>query len=126
MLGFCLVGLGLNQMGVSKELAAAITSDAHVWSLLVSRKVFLARSKIWGDVVIFVGALTAVGGLGMALRKHWGLYVTVTAALVMLVFPLMSRIFLPNAYAFGLSLVDLAIVAVIGLSTSLAWMFRLK
>jgi hypothetical protein len=62
----------------------------------------------------------------MALRKHWGLYVTVAAALVMLVFPLMSRICLPKDYAFGLSLVELAIAAFIGLSASLAWMFRPK
>jgi hypothetical protein len=126
ILGICIVMLGLNQMSVSKDIAAALRSDGHAWSLPVSQEVFLARSKLWGDVVIFVGALTSVGGLGMAFRRHWGLDVAVAAALVMLLFPLASRIFLAKAYAFELSLGELAIVAVIGLSASLAWMFRPK
>jgi hypothetical protein len=101
-------------------------SDGRAWNLPVTQEVLLARSKSWGDDVIISGGLTAVGGLGMTFRKHWGLYVTAAAALVMLLFPLMSRILLPKAYAFELSLVDLAIAAVIGLSGSLAWMFRPK
>lgn len=45
----------------------------------------------------------------------------------MLLFPTMSRIFLPKEYAFAdLSLVDFGVVAVAGLSASLAWMFRAK
>jgi hypothetical protein len=99
ILGLCIVALGFNQMGSSKELAAAMVNDRHVWNLPVSQEVFLARSKLWGDVVIVAGALTGVGGLGMGFRRRWGLYVTVAAALVMLVFPLMSRLFLPKDYA---------------------------
>jgi hypothetical protein len=124
ILGICIVALGSNQIGSGKELAAAMMSDRHVWNLPVSQEVFLARSKLWGAVVIIAGALTAVGGLGMVLRRRWGLYVTIAAALVMLVFPLVSGIFFGKAYAFDLSLVELAIAAVIGLSASLAWMFR--
>jgi hypothetical protein len=127
ILGICIVALGLNQMGSSKELAAAMMSDGHVWNLPVSQEVFLARSKLWSDVVIVAGALTGVGGLGMAFRRDWGMLVAVAAALVVLLFPLMSRIFLAKTYVFeGLSLVELAIAAVIGLSASLAWMFGPK
>ena len=57
ILGICIVGLGLNQMGVSKDVAAAVA--------------------------------------------RWGFRVAVVAAVVMLVFPLMSRIFLAKAYAFA-------------------------
>jgi hypothetical protein len=126
ILGVCIVALGFSQMAIAKELAAEMMSDGPVWNLPVTQEVFLARSEIWRDVVIIAGALTAAGGLGMALRKHWGLYATVAAALVMLVFPLISRLFSSKDYAFGLSLVELAIAAVIGLSASLAWMFRPK
>ena len=127
ILGVCIVALGLNQMGVSKAIAAAVTSEGHAWSLPVSREVFLARAKIWSGVVILVGVLTVFGGLGMAFRKRWGFHVTVVAALVMLLFPTVSRLFLAKAYAFeDLSLVDFGVVAVVGLSASLAWMFRPK
>ena len=127
VLGICIVALGINQMAVSKEIAAAMMSDGHAWNLPVSREAFLGRSRLWGDVVITVGALAAVGGLGMAFRRRWGFGVAVAAALVMLVFPLMSRIFLSKDYEFrDLSLVDFGIVAVVGLSASLAWMFRPK
>jgi hypothetical protein len=126
ILGICIVALGFNQMGIAKELAGALMSDGHAWNLPVSQEVFLARSKLWGDVVIIAGALTAVGGLGMAFRRRWGLYVAVAAAVVMLLFPMASRIFVAKAYAFELSLVELAIAAVIGSSASLAWMFRPK
>jgi hypothetical protein len=127
VLGIGIVVLGLNQMSVSKDIAATITSDGHAWSLPMSKEVFLGRSKIWGGVVTAVGALTMVGGLGMVLRRRWGFHVAVAAAVVMLLFPSMSRVFLAKAYAFGdLSLVDFGVVAVVGLSASLAWMFRLK
>lgn len=127
ILGICIVALGLNQMGVSKDIAAAVTSDGHAWNLPVSREVFLTRAKMWSDVVTFVGALTAIAGVGMVLRNRWGFRVAVVAAVVMLVFPLMSRIFLAKAYGFAdLSLVDFGVVAAVGLVASLAWMFRLK
>lgn len=127
ILGICIVALGLNQMGVSKDIAAAVTSDGHAWNLPVSREVFLTRAKIWSDVVTFVGALTAIAGVGMVLKARWGFRVAVVAAVAMLVFPLMSRIFLAKAYGFAdLSLVDFGVVAAVGLVASLAWMFRLK
>ena len=127
ILGVCILALGLNQMGVSKDIAASLAGDGHTWSLPVSREVFLTRSKIWSGVVISVGALTAFGGLAMAFRKRWGFHIAVVAALVMLLFPLMSRLFLAKAYEFkDLSLVDFGVVAVVGLSASLAWMFRPK
>jgi hypothetical protein len=127
VLGVCIVALGLNQWGVSKAIVAAVTSEGHAWSLPVSREVFLTRAKIWSGTVISVGALTVVGGLGMAFRRRWGFHVTVVAALVMLLFPTVSRLFLAKAYAFeDLSLVDFGVVAVVGLSASLAWMFRPK
>lgn len=127
ILGVCIVALGLNLWGVSKAIASAVTSDGHAWSLPVSRDVFLTRSKIWSGVVISVGVLTVAGGLGMAFRKRWGFHVAVVAALVMLLFPSMSRLFPEKAYAFeDLSLVDFGVVAVVGLSASLAWMFRPK
>lgn len=127
ILGVCIVALGLNQWGVSKAIAAAVTSGGHAWNLPVSREVFLGRAKIWSETVISVGALTVIGGLGMAFRRRWGFHVAVVAALVMLLFPTMSRIFLPKEYAFAdLSLVDFGVVAVAGLSASLAWMFRAK
>jgi hypothetical protein len=63
-------------------------------------------------------------GLGMAFRKRRGFYIAAVAALVMLLFPSMSRLFPAKAYAFeDLSLVDFGVVAVVGLSASLAWMF---
>jgi len=125
ILGICIVALGLNQMSVSKAIAVSLTSGGQAWSLPVSREVFLTRSKIWSSVVVAVGALTAFGGVGMALRRRRGFHFAVTAALVMLLFPLMSRLFLAKAYAFeDLSLVDFGIAAVAGLSASLAWMFR--
>jgi hypothetical protein len=127
VLGVCIVALGLNQWGVSKAIVAAVTSEGHAWSLPVSREVFLTRAKIWSGTVISVGALTVVGGLGMAFRRRWGFHVAVVAALVMLLFPSMSRHFLAKAYAFeDLSLVDFGVAAVVGLSASLAWMFRPK
>jgi hypothetical protein len=122
--GVCIVALGLNPMGVSKEIAASLTGGGHAWSLPVSREVFLTRSKIWTGIVISVGVLTVVGGLGMAFRKRRGFYIAAVAALVMLLFPSMSRLFPAKAYAFeDLSLVDFGVVAVVGLSASLAWMF---
>jgi hypothetical protein len=127
ILGLCIIALGLSQLTLSKEIVASLASDGHAWSLPVSRDVFLARAKIWSGVVLLVGAVTASGGLGMALRKRWGFHVAVGAALTMLVFPLMSRVFLAKEYAFeDLSLIDFGIVAVLGLSASLAWMFRPK
>jgi hypothetical protein len=127
ILGICIVALGLNQWGVSKAIASAAASDGHAWSLPVSREVLLMRAKIWSLTVISVGVLTVVGGFGMAFRRRWGFHIAVVAALVMLLFPTMSRIFLPKEYAFAdLSLVDFGVVAVAGLSASLAWMFRPK
>jgi hypothetical protein len=114
-------------MGFSNELAAVMMSDGRAWNLPINQEVFFARSQLWGAVVIIAGALTAVGGLGMAFSRYWGWYVAVAAALLMLIFPLMSRILLPKAYAFeSLSLVELAVAAVSGLCASLAWMFRSK
>jgi hypothetical protein len=127
VLGVCIVALGFSQVGISKDIAASLTSGGHAWSLPTSREVFLTRVKIWSGVVVFVGALTVVSGVGMALRRRWGFHLTVIAAVVMLLFPLMSRIFLAKEYAFEeLSLVDFGIVAAVGLSASLAWMFRPK
>lgn len=127
VIGICIVALGLNQLGVSKEIASSLTSDGHAWRLPVSQDVFLARSQIWSGVVVFVGFLTAVGGLGMILRRSWGFCFATTAALVMLLFPPASRIFLAKSYAFeNLSVVDFGVAAVVGLSASLAWMFRSK
>ncbi len=124
ILGICIVVLGFNQMGFAKGLAALLMSGGDAWTLPVSREVFFARARIWGDVVIMSGGMTLAGGLGMAFRRRWGLYAVLAAALVVLVFPLMSRIFLAKAYAFDWSLVDLSIVAVIGLCASVAWIFR--
>jgi hypothetical protein len=126
ILGICIVALGLNQIGFAKDLAAALTSDVRAWSLPVSQEVFFARARLWGDAIIVAGALTVVAALGMVFRRRWGLFVAVAAALVMLVFPLMSRLVLAKAYAFDWDLVDLGVLAVIGLSASLAWMFRPK
>jgi hypothetical protein len=124
ILGIGIVLLGMNQMGMAKEIAAALTSDGRAWNLPVSQEVFFARSSLWGDAVIFAGVLTVTGAVGMVFRSRWGLYVAAAAALVMLVFPLMSQLVLAKSYAFDWSLVDLGIAAVIGLSASLAWMFR--
>jgi hypothetical protein len=127
ILGICFVVLGLTQMSVSKDIAAALTTDGRAWSMPVSKEVFFARSKIWGGVVISVGALTALGGVGMALRRRWGFHAAATAAVVMLVFPRMTQILLAKEYAFdSLSLVDFSVAALAGLSASLAWMFRPK
>lgn len=127
ILGICIVALGLSQMAFSKAIAAAVTSDGHAWSLPVSREVFLIRAKIWSGTVISVGVLTVVGGFGTAFRRRWGFHIAVVASAEMLLFPLMSRILLPKEYAFrDLSLVDFGIVAIAGLSASLAWMFRSK
>jgi hypothetical protein len=86
----------------------------------MTREAFLARSNLWSGVVIGAGVLTIVGGVGVALRRHWGLYVIVAAALVVRAFPLMSQILLLKSYAFDFDLVDVGIAAVIGLGASLA------
>jgi len=80
ILSICIVALDFNQMAMAKELAGAMISDGHAWNLPVSQEVFLARSRLWGDVVIVAGALTAFGGLGMAFRRHWGMFVAAAAA----------------------------------------------
>jgi len=125
ILGICVAALGLSEVNTSRELAAVMTAGGHAWDLLVSHDVFLNRSKLWAGVVIFSGVVTAIAGLGITYRKRWGLYVEVLAAVLILVFPLLSRLFFSKQYAFdGPNLVDVAIASTIGLSASLAFMFR--
>lgn len=125
VLGICVAALGLNEIHTSNDLAAIMTAGGHAWDLPVSHDVFLFRSKLWAEVVISSGVLTAIAGLGMAFRKRWGLYVEVLAALFILAFPLLSRVLFSNQYAFdGPNLVDVTIASTIGLSASLAFLFR--
>jgi hypothetical protein len=124
ILGVCVAALGLNEIDTSRELAVVMTAGGHAWDLPVSHDVFLNRSKLWAGVVIFSGVVTAIAGLGITYRKRWGMYVEVLAAVLILAFPLLSRLF-SKQYAFdGPNLVDVAIASTIGLSASLAFMFR--
>jgi hypothetical protein len=125
LLGICVAALGLSEIDTSKELATVMRAGGHAWDLPVSHDVFLVRSKLWAGVVVFSGVLTAIAGFGIAYRKRWGLYVEVLAALCMLAFPVLSRLFFSNQYAFdGPNLVDVTIASTIGLSASLAYLFR--
>jgi hypothetical protein len=125
MLGICIVALAVSEIDASTKLATAFVANGHDWNLPVSRDVFLARAKIWASVAALAGFVTIITGLGMAYRKSWGWYGAVVAVLLILAFPPFSRLFFSNQYAFdGPDLVEFAVASMIGLSASLAFMFR--
>jgi hypothetical protein len=127
ILGICIIALGVSEIDASTNLAAIFVADGHEWNLPLSHDVFLARSKLCSGVVALSGLLTTIAGFGMVYRKGWGLHVEVVAALLILVFPPMSRIFFPNQYAFdGPNLVEFALASLIGFGASLAFMFRAR
>lgn len=127
ILGICIVVLGLSAIDASTKLATAFVANGHDWDLPVSHDVFLARSKILAGVAALAGFVIIIAGLGMAYRKWWGWYVAVMAALLILAFPPLSRLFFSNKYAFnGPDLVEFAVASMIGLSASLAFMFRAR
>jgi hypothetical protein len=125
ILGICIVALGVSEIDASTKLATAFVANSQ--NLPVSGDVFLARSKIWAGVAAVAGFVTIIAGLGMAYRKCWGWRVAVVAALLILAFPPFSRLFFTNQYAFdGPDLVEFAVASMIGLSASLAFMFRAR
>jgi hypothetical protein len=127
ILGICIVALGLSAIDASTKLATAFVANGHDWNLPVSRDVFLARSKIWAAVASLAGFVTIIAGLGMAYRRWWGWYVAVVAALLILSFPPLSRLVLTSQCAFdGPDLLEFAVASMIGLSASLAFMFRAR
>jgi hypothetical protein len=54
VLGICIAALGLSEIDSSRELAAVMTSGDYAWNPPVSRDVFINRSKLWAEVVIFL------------------------------------------------------------------------
>src|SRR5271165_3711519 len=123
VLGICKVALGVSEIDGSAKLAAAFVAYGHDRNLPVSHDVFLVRSKLWSSVLALAGVLTAIAGLGMAYRRSWGLHVEIVAALLIVTYPPLSRLFFSNRYAFdGPDLVEFAVASTIGLSASLAFM----
>jgi hypothetical protein len=109
----------------AKELAATMSIDGLFSNSPVTKEAFIARSRLWAGVVVIAGLLTSASGVAVALRHRWGIYGSVAAALLVLGFPLVTRLFLPRQYQFsGPDLVDVAIASMIGLTASLGFMFR--
>jgi hypothetical protein len=127
ILGICIVALAVGEVATSKRLAAEFAVNGHAWNLPVSRDVFLVRSRLAAGAVALSGLLTTIAGLGIMYGKGWGLYVETMAALLILAFPPVSRLFFIDPYAFdGPDLVDCAVASLIGLSASLAFIFRAR
>jgi hypothetical protein len=127
ILGICIVTLAAGEVAASNRLAAEFVGNGHAWNLPVSQDVFLARSRLAAGVVALSGLLTIIAGLGVAYGKGWGLYIETMAGLLILAFPPLSRLFFSNQYAYGgPDLVDCAVASLIGLSASLAFMFRAR
>jgi drug/metabolite transporter (DMT)-like permease len=114
----------INHSDFNSVVAIASVNGGKLF-LPLSQDDVLTRSRILFGVTSLCGLLTTVAGVGLFLGRRWGLYTAVIAALIPLIFPLVSRLLLEDRFHFqGPDILDAAIAALIGLVASLAFMFQ--
>ncbi len=123
-LGLGVLAFGLGQFELSQQVAVALR-DAPRLKLPVSPDLFLSRAHLMHGVTMLAGSLTVISGVAAALKRRWALYVAISAAMLVIVFPPISRLCLPDAYAFaGPGLPEFLLAFTIGLSASIMFFAR--
>jgi len=124
-LGLGVLAFGLGQFELSQQVAVALR-EAPRLKLPGGPDLFLSRAHLMHGITMLAGSLTVISGVAAALKKRWALYVAVSAAMLVILFPPISRLCLPDSYAFaGPGLPEFLLAFTISLSASIMFFARI-
>jgi len=125
ILGVGVVALAFSHLLLGEDLFSVMTGPGFTVKLPVTPEEFLFRSRLWAGVIGACGLLTTIGGVGMTLRRTWGVYLTAGAAVAAALVPSLVFVLASGRLEFQ-GETELLIAGVIGLVAALAFMFRPK